>query len=134
MRNKSFLAILFFALTAAPALAQVYDCQITKKDRFGFAQGRMIFILDQSRGTGSVFNRTTRVVSDKPIRAQVSGGKNGRWRFRWTVSNIPGRNNTLTASYRAMLNTQNGKLTVGGIVRGYDNDIDAFGTCKRTRR
>ena len=134
MRNKSFLAILFFALFTGPALTQVYDCQITKKDRFGFAQGRMIFILDQSRRTGSVFNHVTRSVSEKPVSAQVSGGKNGRWRFRWSVSNIPGRNATLSATYRAMLNTQNGKLTVGGIVRGYDNDIDAFGTCKRTRR
>ena len=91
---------------------------------------RMFFSLVPSESTGFVFDAVINSAHETPIPAKVTKRKDTLWRYKWRVDGAQSSNaGKLSLSYSAMLNTQNGKVTVNGILHGSDNIISGEGHC-----
>lgn len=122
---------MIWAAPSVLAAETVFECEMRSKGFGGFVGEKMYFSLEQSNSTGMVLDGFIKATYDEAIVAEVSKRSGTTWQYKWEVEHFKlGNGGTATVKMRARLNTKSGKLSVNGLLTGYDNNISGSGQCK----
>lgn len=118
---------------ASPVVAQKYDCEITNQGGGGFVGTRMIVWINPADQSATAIDAAIHQVHKKPIPVDARQGSNpDRWTLRWRVKGVQVANEgTGTLSYTVRLNTKTGRMSLSGLLAGFDNVISGAGRCRK---
>lgn len=131
---KNILLVLAIVLGGA-AQAQTYECTMTNRGNGGAIGEKMLFSIQPTRATGTVYDGIIASVHEGPIPAEVKKRSGTQWRYYWSVKGVPtGNIGKASLTYRATLDIARNEVRVSGNLAGYDNNISGSGPCKIIRR
>ena len=135
-KTPRLVPLVLAALVASPALAgslPIYECDRTKMDLAGGISDKFYFEVDEKNNTARVLDYYTSNFSDGPVVVETFQNQEKRYRFKWTVRNVPTSDSGDVISrvqYTANLYKHTMKLRVDAILSQYDNSPWGEGTCK----
>ena len=132
MTRLTVFAAGFFLSLAGAASAQVthYDCQVKSSSSGGFIAERLVIGVDSESGRARVIDGVVNFVYKAPVDAKLTQRKHGNFRVQWEVKGLQVRNGQVGLNYSAIMFVKDNRVSITGIVRGYDNDVRADGRCQ----
>lgn len=129
-----FITALVITTLATAAVGETYDCTMTRKGSDGFIGDRMVLSVDPETGGGAALDWAVYAVHKTPIPVDLTQTSADRWRFKYTVRNVPvGNEGAGIVSYTVRLNTARMRVSVTGRLHGYDNNITGSGQCTKVK-
>ena len=132
MNRLTAFAAGFFLSLAGAASAQVthYDCQVKSSSSGGFIAERLVIGVDSESGRARVIDGVVNFVYEAPVDAKLTQRTRGNIGVQWEVIGFQARNGKVNLNYSAIIFAKSNRVSVTGLVRGFDNDVRADGRCQ----
>lgn len=113
--------------------AGVYECDMTKKSRYGWISEKIFIEFDEKARSAQVFDAYTYAYYDKkPVSAKVKRVSDKTVVIGWEMRGIrtSSGNPSGRVSYSANIDRRTGGINVNVLLLSYDNNSYGKGTCK----
>lgn len=129
-----FLSTAIFLASTLVAQAAVYECEMTNRSRDGWITAKSwVEISDDSTEVQMYDGHIASVVGKKSMPVQFKRRGENKFMVRYTLEDLAGSQGGTTVDYRATFDRAALKIRYQAFVRGYDNNTNGSGTCKKIR-
>ena len=129
MKNVIFAAMAL-ATSASPAVAEVIECVLTKRNA-DWVPEQILILRDEKSGKIIVNDPLIAHFNKKPVEAALDRENAKRLTVKWSLENIVNQSGqrTLAFLYRATYLKANKEIVVRAKPKGYGNEFEGRGKC-----